>query len=334
MSFFGSSVSIRSFTRIGKCIAIHDKVHTKDAVSDAQVMFHYASGGFVGASQASFGDLFATLAEVHGSLLASGGAVFGSLQGTEVKMDGLQGKYRVRVDRDGLSVISHSQKRILVGENSNKLHGSWQAESPFTVSGDRASLILKANEGKGQAVLSYDQTVDLSVKDKKVLSAAESGGTLHGQWIASDIITVSDKRFKRNIRSLRGGDQVSSADRGIHADSQEGPSWLLRQLRPVSFRFRSDLDGSHTEAAHRRGEEDQTPERYGFLADELQRVMPALVRTVQYKGDTPIKAVVYQDFIALLVAALQVQQVQMQQLVKRVEILELGAHPHGSTRRR
>lgn len=65
--------------------------------------------------------------------------------------------------------------------------------------------------------------------------------------------------------------------------------WLLRELRPVSYSFR---DGPEAKYA-----------RYGFVAQELERVLPELVVN---KGED--KFVIYQDMVAILTLASQVQQ--------------------------
>merc|ERR1712023_7888 len=96
----GSSMSISNYGRMGTRLSVQDLIHTKDLVSDGSLMYHYASGGFIGASQVSAGDFYTSMAQVHGSLIANGGAVLGSSLGTEVKMDGASGIYRIRFNRN------------------------------------------------------------------------------------------------------------------------------------------------------------------------------------------------------------------------------------------
>merc|ERR1712176_744795 len=64
---------------------------------------------------------------------------------------------------------------------------------------------------------------------------------------------------------------------------------LLRELRPVSFSFRQGPEAKQA--------------RYGFVAQELEKVLPDIVRT--HKDE---KHVLYQDMIAVLTLAAQVQQ--------------------------
>jgi len=72
--------------------------------------------------------------------------------------------------------------------------------------------------------------------------------------------------------------------------------WVLRELRPVSFNFKDGPEAKYS--------------RYGFIAQELQQVLPGVVRGT---GEEHLK-VVYQDLIALLTLAAQVLQDRVNQL--------------------
>merc|ERR1712039_441284 len=102
---------------------------------------------------------------------------------------------------------------------------------------------------------------------------------------ASELLTLSDRRLKTNIRGLREAVLREAA-------AQRTPSWILRQLRPVSFRFKND--GPNGKQEGKTG-----PERYGFVADEVERVVPEVVRTISHSGRDDVKAVAYNDLIAL-----------------------------------
>lgn len=78
------------------------------------------------------------------------------------------------------------------------------------------------------------------------------------------------------------------------AESGDGALWLLRQLRPVSYSFRKGTESKYM--------------RFGFIADELENVVPNVVRTTSGKAFTNQQAVMYQDLIALLTSAAQSQQ--------------------------
>merc|ERR1712224_518920 len=65
--------------------------------------------------------------------------------------------------------------------------------------------------------------------------------------------------------------------------------WMLRELRPVAYAFREGPEAKYT--------------RYGFIAQEVERAFPGLVR---HRGDRVL--VLYQDFVALLTLAAQTQE--------------------------
>lgn len=130
------------------------------------------------------------------------------------------------------------------------------------------------------------------------------GGFLHGTWLAPSSLAPSDRRLKKDIRplgrtikDLLGNqfheDQADSSGQTPASDAG-GAMWLLRQLRPVSYSFKKGAESKHM--------------RFGFLADELETVVPNVVRNLNF-GDYPdMKTVMYQDLIALLTAAAQGQQ--------------------------
>jgi len=143
----------------------------------------------------------------------------------------------------------------------------------------------------------------LQAGGRKVLSADSSTTTMHGTWIAESSFSMSDRKLKMDINSMADQDGANAT----------APSWLLRQLRPVSYRFRK-----HGEA------KDSNPQRYGFLADEVQRVLPDLVKTFSGDGDhKTLQAVSYQDLIALIVASQQKIQKQVEDLHSQIEKLQL-----------
>jgi len=138
----------------------------------------------------------------------------------------------------------------------------------------------------------------IRVDGERSMTITSAGGSLHGLWTADLAISTSDRRLKDHIAPLlRTLGTVKGAEGRVDATS-----WVLRELRPVSFRFKDEQDG----------------ERFGFIADEVEALLPQLVRTLHGRAkldDGPAKGVVYQDFIALLTAASQALQ-------GRVELLE------------
>eukprot|EP00434_Breviolum_minutum_P034849 symbB.v1.2.030850.t1/scaffold3518.1/size54960/1 len=143
------------------------------------------------------------------------------------------------------------------------------------------------------------------VSSTRTLSLSSEGGTLHGLWSADTVVSLSDRRLKRNIRPLQ-----KALPKG--PDSEITPvRWVLRQLRPVSYRFvRGDFWG--VDAKHI---------RFGFIADEIQQVLPEVVREVNV-AEGPRKSIVYTDLIAILTAAVRDFGSEVEAVKKRVALAE------------
>jgi len=144
-------------------------------------------------------------------------------------------------------------------------------------------------------------------------------GILHGIWQADSAISTSDRRLKRNIAPLQTqlrkrqeevrGSTTTGASRkaaqnlrgGKDDDGESTIAWVLRELRPVSFSFKASKEGKAV---------GPTGPRYGFIAQEVEKVVPDVVRETGLPGDDgqQTKQLVYQDLIALLTLALKNQQ--------------------------
>lgn len=162
------------------------------------------------------------------------------------------------------------------------------------------------------------------IAGNKAATFESDGGILHGSWNVESNLITSDRRLKTNIvplqRTLRDvvapkaekkvatQSQLRSSIPGQASSSSDGALWLLRQLRPVSYSFRKGVDSKSM--------------RFGFIADELESVVPEVVRR---SGDHEVvdqKAVVYQDLIALLAAASQSQQQVIETQQSRIAKME------------
>lgn len=123
----------------------------------------------------------------------------------------------------------------------------------------------------------------------KGLSITSSGGTLVGTWYADSSVISSDRRLKRDIEPLR--ETLSRLHTAIGTNdvaNEDVSSWLIDQLRPVSYVYKSSPKGSR---------------RFGFLADELQGLLPDIVHEADDEERT--KGVHLLDLIAVIVAAAQ-----------------------------
>lgn len=145
----------------------------------------------------------------------------------------------------------------------------------------------------------------------KFQSTTRDYGTLKGTWFADEELDTSDRRLKENIAPLG----VTMQKRREHVRGSSGPgrtkqepsavSWVLRELRPVSFRFKAGEDEDESKAM------PSKQLRFGFIAQEMKRVTPELVESITEPGistaNEPL-AVRYKDLLAVLTLAFQEQQ--------------------------
>lgn len=114
-----------------------------------------------------------------------------------------------------------------------------------------------------------------------------------GTLTATTITQTSDARFKKNISML----------------SSEYSRNLLSQLTPVSYMFKNDSNLLFIE-------EDKAI-HYGFIAQEVQKVIPELV----YEDSAGYLSINYTELIPLLVKSLNDQQKQIDELTTEIETL-------------
>lgn len=162
---------------------------------------------------------------------------------------------------------------------------------------------LELNEDNIQTLYDTIQVYARAIDgtSKRGIGIRGGGGRLHGSWVADNTVSTSDRRLKKSIIPLYKAIETEGED-GSQASSV---SWVLRQLRPVSFKFKQGPEAKYS--------------RYGFVAQELQQVLPSLVRKVE---DDHL-AVVYQDLIALLTAAAQMLQEKVTKQEEKISKLEL-----------
>jgi hypothetical protein len=150
---------------------------------------------------------------------------------------------------------------------------------------------------------------------EKSLGIKAGGGVLHGIWSADNAVDTSDRRLKKDIMPLGktlaekmriqaaeagDGSDGAATEAGEEATTADAVSWILRELRPVSFKFRRGPESKYS--------------RYGFVAQELARVLPTIVREID--GYHHVR---YQDIIAVLTLTAQQQQDQLKALEVTVD---------------
>ena len=130
--------------------------------------------------------------------------------------------------------------------------------------------------------------------------------------VTGDINGNSDERFKKQIASLNGSDNLKK----------------LLELQPRRYHVISDEELQQQGLPRQGASEDV---KFGLIAQELELVIPELVREVISPVDldtegeirfVKTKAVNYNGLLPVLIAGVQEQQAQIEALEARIEALE------------
>jgi hypothetical protein len=132
---------------------------------------------------------------------------------------------------------------------------------------------------------------------------------------AGNIFNLSDISKKENIEDIQ----------------EDFVNKVFEEIRPRTYQFK-DKKISHSEEVlvnenveEKNVEKEKKPVHYGFIAQEVELVLPELV---SYTADTdengvPLKCVNYVEFIPLLLKKIQVMQKEIEELREKVEKVEL-----------
>lgn len=139
---------------------------------------------------------------------------------------------------------------------------------------------------------------------------------MHGVWTADVSISTSDRRLKTNIRPLYETLQETSQHLGAPREegAHEGSTaWTLREMRPVSYTFKKGEDAKQV--------------RFGFIADEMEKVIPQVVDTEEkgmFDGEEipEKKGVNYMDLVAVLTGMLKDLQQGLTALTPQLATVE------------
>lgn len=196
--------------------------------------------------------------------------------------------------------------------------GSSLALRSFLRVGSSISLLGAYHFPSADTYIGYNSvaySLEAHVNAQRTISLLSTppGGILHGLWKADTILSTSDERLKKDVQDL---EHVLARPSGSFRQDDVG-SWVLRELRPVAFRFKDSPEAKH--------ESISAPLRFGFLAQDLERIMPDLVRTSAgaADGSEQLKSVVYQDIIAVLAVAMKEALDRERRYAERLAALEV-----------
>ena len=141
-----------------------------------------------------------------------------------------------------------------------------------------------------------------------LFAIGDSATTSYAAYFVGDVnytgtlTNVSDRKLKYDVKPLTGATNI------------------LNQLQPKSYLYKQDGEAGYLNLSEGK--------QFGFIAQELEEVVPELVREqVQPKGfkkdgQVEYKAVNYMGLIPILTQALKEQQELIEQLEKRITELE------------
>jgi len=260
VGYLGRSISLRSFMRVGSALSVH-------------------SYGRVGAvSVLDFFQLGSTLALRAVGRLGSYFSVRGfSTLGSTVSL--------VEFLPLGATLSLRSFARL---GSTCSLFGNLQVGGDLNFYAPNSAIYARDSSG--------------ALTRRIMFPEASSGlqGLLHGIWAADTTFATSDRRLKSHITPLHQRlisqmppDGRNSA--GPRETKSAAIDWVLRELRPVSFSFRTADDTKSMD------------QRFGFVAQEVERVLPDIVHDTGQN-----KALLYQDLIAMITLAAQDQQLRLE----------------------
>merc|ERR550514_2358750 len=286
----GSSLSLRSFARIGASLSVAGHVGARLSVTD--MLIFGSSNTYIRYGNSAIETYVDAANEPHKALsqTATGGTLHGAWTA-----DAMLAISDRRVKKKVAPLYQTLFERM---ETARGLVEGVAAEAREVLPSDaQSSAALVATEAK---VFIPDE-----VPTRPSFGAIEPKGVLRKAWEDTHV-------YRRGSGSLLSHGRMAVASDLAAGRAHAGVSWLLRELRPVSFSFRKGPESKHT--------------RYGFMAQDLERVLPTVVRKID--GGRQF-SVLYQDMVAVLALAAQSQEERVAQAtrfaeeaLRRVEELE------------
>jgi hypothetical protein len=298
---FGSSLSLRGMFRSGSAMSILGKtfIQSRLSVIDVKSMgsalsvrqFVRLGSQFSALNAASFGS---SLSVRSFSKLADSCSLYGKvLGGSSLSVRGFARMAGNLSMRDVANTYSH----LLVGHTIIK--------STRDAGNSRQNLEVYPGKEMGNS----KAAMTMHVNDSDA-----AGGILHGTWTTENAISSSDRRLKVGIaplyknllaksgRSLNG--RASVVTDGVDLPKEEQTLTLIRELRPVSFKYKKNAESKFSQ--------------FGFIAQEIEKILPDLV--LERDGT---KFVQYNDLIAVITLGLQSVDMRMARMDEKLRRLNV-----------
>lgn len=293
-SRLGSSLSVIGFGRLGSAMALHHSIEIGAALSlrslnrvSSLSLVNFANVGS-SLSLRSFLRVGSTLSLLRHVQLGASFSVLGfDLVGSSLS---LRGFGRVGAS---LSVLDFAQL------------GSSLSCRRCARFGNDVSLVNTPSVtiGSDAKIEFVDPTIKWWAAGNSRLSLTSEGGIIHGIWSADaegynlGSNAWSDRRLKANIQPI----MAAIANRTVNSSVS-----LLNMLRPVAYNMQSD----------------PARIRFGFIADEMQQVLPEVVRYTGAGEDNARAGIMYLDLLAVLACSIQELTLEMNLIVERLSAVE------------
>jgi cytoskeletal protein CcmA (bactofilin family) len=289
--YIGSSLSVSGRTRTsdlsiaGNCLVTGPSVHVSTSNMFVDNNLCIAGTLTIGSSFAAIGRRISVT-----DILVMGMISLASMTsiGSEVYMGSSLSIAGDVCTGSNLSVESHINVGDYISVSNAIVMKSWGGTQDIQLS-ISAGLAVGGNLSV-QSNIRLSETSNIYAGSDMRVSFSNSRGILKGVWESDYAISTSDRRFKKNIVPLE------NVLMSINSTN------IIDLLRPVAFEMIDDESGRP---------------RYGFIAQELENVLPSLV--VAEKDDQGTKTVLYQDLIALLTVIVQQQEEELKNTNNKLE---------------
>jgi hypothetical protein len=203
----------------------------------------------------------------------------------------------------GIGATPNSSYRLNVGGSSYFNGSSWfnaisSFNYPVYISGPPAAspfLVVSGSTGSAPTVIISGTTTSY------ILSINGNAYAAGGTWLGSD------SNLKKNISSLDGKYMLSKI---MNIDGKKYEYKSKEELKEVYSKLSDDTLISKMIPQLSEGEQ------YGFIAQEIEKDFPELVKT---DSTTMLKAINYDGMIPVLLQAIKEQQTQLAQLQQHID---------------
>merc|ERR1719399_157481 len=251
---FGSTVSLRSFSRAGEAVSTMDFVNVGSSVSIR-----------------SFVRLGSTLSAFGNSLLRIGTGYIFCDSSNDIK-------FYAATTKQSMTLTSS-------GGYQGKLHGTWEFETSFTTSDRRLKTDV---EPLVKSMMRYSRSSQVHA------SSYNDHISYHDRKKSLFINHVIDDTQGHSYDEVGSALGIPNRQKLGSATSYDESGYLpvvvslMRQLRPVSFRYKNNAESKHS--------------RYGFIAQELENLIPSVIYS---DGSSGLKFIRYHDLLAIVTMGMQ-----------------------------